>query len=362
MASRLFRRRRRRARGLGGGLAGLAAGAGLMYFLDPRRGARRRSEISQRAQRVLKDVEGTVEAGARDLEHRARGLAHEARARVSRDAPSDEVLVERVRAKLGRLTSHPSAIEVQARDGRVELSGPILASEHARVVVRVRLVRGVRGVEDRLEPHEAGDGVPALQDGPGREPGAALRGQFTPGDKLLFGAAGAALLARALFGRGLLRLPAAIVGLAFLRRFLAEPGAAGREARKVARAASEVAAHERERRSDRGSHSGAWHGEAEVEEVKSPAELEARSGRRGTRRGEGGERRGPTTGEERDAAPALERIDRGPDYVAPPPGSRVHEEDLGFVVPREAEGEARREGPGGEGTGEDGSPPRGEPR
>jgi osmotically-inducible protein OsmY len=266
MAWRFSRGRRRRGGGLASSIAGFAAGAGLIYLLDPRRGAGRRSQVAQRAGRVLREVEQTVEAGARELRHRARGLAHEAAARVERDLASDDVIVERVRAKLGRLSAHPSAIRVVSHGGRVELSGPIFSAERSQVLRGVRIVRGVRGVEDRLEPHDDAAGVPALQ-GAGPMPAprpAPLQRHWAPRTRLLAGVAGTFLVCRALFGKGLGRIPAGVAGAALLGKVMGGAQAVPREARRTARAASDAANRERERRSAGEAHAGAWHPEGET--------------------------------------------------------------------------------------------------
>lgn len=234
----VFSGKRRSSRRRGGGrlpgaVAGIAAGAGLVYLLDPRRGGDRRSQMVQRAGRVLREVEGTIEAGARDLQHRARGLAHEAVARMERDAASDDVVCERVRAKLGRLAAHPGAITVAVRDGCVELSGPLFSAEHGQVLRGIRLVRGVRSVEDHLEAHHTAEGVPALQGaGPRRGPRPdPLQRHWAPRTRLLAGAAGILLVARALFGSGLGRIPAGIVGAALLGRVAGSSGPIPRQRR-----------------------------------------------------------------------------------------------------------------------------------
>ena len=49
------------------------------------------------------------------------------------DAPNDEAVNARVRAKLGRLVSHPHAIDTAVVAGRAVLRGQILASELERV-------------------------------------------------------------------------------------------------------------------------------------------------------------------------------------------------------------------------------------
>jgi hypothetical protein len=73
------------------------------------------------------------------------------------------VLLERVRAQLGRFVSHPHAIDVEVADGTVTLRGPILADEVDGVVATVLGVRGVRSVTNELEAHDSPLGIPALQ-------------------------------------------------------------------------------------------------------------------------------------------------------------------------------------------------------
>jgi uncharacterized membrane protein len=142
-------------------IAWLAAGAALAYFLDPARGARRRAELRNKATHTEKVVAKVVDVSARDLGHRLRGVGAELRntlrgalARVRGQTPDDEVLAERVRARLGRVCSHPGAIGVIACVGEVELGGVVLRAERAKVVREVAAVHGVRGVIDHLEEHE----------------------------------------------------------------------------------------------------------------------------------------------------------------------------------------------------------------
>jgi osmotically-inducible protein OsmY len=217
----LGRRRRRGANGAGrllGGMGGLAAGAGLMYFLDPRRGTARRADVKQRAASMARSAGQFVEAGARDLEHRARGLVHEAKARVRPDRPDEEILAERVRARLGRLCSHPRAIQVSVREGGfVELKGPVLEAEAERVVQGIRHVRGVREVDDDLRR----SATAALQGGSARPPGPKpelLHETWAPGTRLAAGAAGLFLVGKALLGEGILRPAWGLAGAALLAR------------------------------------------------------------------------------------------------------------------------------------------------
>jgi hypothetical protein len=146
-------------------LGGLAAGAGLMYALDPQAGRRRRALARDQLTHALHKAEDALDATARDLSQRATGMIVEAGNIFGNEDVPDDVLVARVREKLGHYTSHPGAIEVTASDGRATLSGPILASEAPGVRRAVAHVRGVREVDDRLEVHEQDDGIPALQGG-----------------------------------------------------------------------------------------------------------------------------------------------------------------------------------------------------
>jgi osmotically-inducible protein OsmY len=84
--------------------------------------------------------------------------------RERRSIPDDR-LVRRVRAALGRFTTHPKSIHVAAGRGRVTLRGAVLAGERADLVAAVRHVDGVEAVNDRLTTYLDSIGVPELQGG-----------------------------------------------------------------------------------------------------------------------------------------------------------------------------------------------------
>jgi len=112
-------------------LSGIGLGATLMYMVDPDRGKRRRARVRDKLARVTHKAPDAIGATARDISNRVRGLAAQAAATFSSEDVSDEVLVARVRSKMGRVVSHPSSIQVTANQGRVILSGPILQNETA---------------------------------------------------------------------------------------------------------------------------------------------------------------------------------------------------------------------------------------
>ncbi len=146
-------------------LTGLGVGVGLMYFLDPERGRRRRALVRDRIVSSAHASGAVVGATGRDVKHRAAGMAARVRNLRHGEAPDDEVLLERVRAQLGRLVSHPRAIDVEVEDGRVTLRGPILSAEVPRLLSSVQRVGGVRDVVNALDEHEEAGHVPALQGG-----------------------------------------------------------------------------------------------------------------------------------------------------------------------------------------------------
>jgi uncharacterized membrane protein len=186
----------------------LAAGLGalLMYLLDPQQGRRRVSLARDRAVRVATASRRTTDAGLRDLAHRASGLVAQLRSALRPAVPSEEVLVERVRAQLGRWVSHPHAVKVTAAAGRVTVSGPVLESEQRQLLHGVQAVRGVREVENRLEPHRTAGRLPALQGGAaaqGRPRVEFLQENWAPGPRLLALTAGTALAWYGMARRGL---------------------------------------------------------------------------------------------------------------------------------------------------------------
>jgi uncharacterized membrane protein len=175
----------------------LAAGTGalLMYLLDPQQGRRRTALARDKLVHLARMGSDVAEAGGRDLANRATGVLAELRHVVRSGSASDEVLVGRVRARLGRCVSHPHAVQVSAAAGCVTLSGPVLRSEEAGLLRSLRTVRGVRAVENRLEVHERAGNLPALQGGNGRAGPRAefMQAHWAPGPRLLTVAAGTAL-------------------------------------------------------------------------------------------------------------------------------------------------------------------------
>lgn len=211
---------------VGMGLGGTAIGAALAYWLDPEHGARRRAGAQQKAIHAAKEVSEAASVTGRDLAYRTRGLLAqargsmaEARARFRGEAPPDSTIAERVRARLGRLCSHPSSLEVSVLGGRVQLDGPVFRAELDQVLKGISRVRGVVAVDNRLEAHETAVGVPGLQGaGPRFERPELLQEHWSPAARLLVGTVGAGLLGWGISRRNLLGAGAGVAGFGLLLR------------------------------------------------------------------------------------------------------------------------------------------------
>ena len=131
------------------GAAGI--GAGLMYLFDPDRGKRRRAEIRNKAKHINRVAAEATGKTQRDVRNRLRGIVSEVKSLTRSEAISDDVLEARVRSKMGRVVSHPHAIEVKAREGQITLSGPILNAEVLPLVDAVGAMRGVKNIENLLK-------------------------------------------------------------------------------------------------------------------------------------------------------------------------------------------------------------------
>jgi uncharacterized membrane protein len=204
-------------------LGGAAIGVALMYFLDPNSGRRRRARTRDKAVHAARVVSEGAKVTARDTVHRAQGAWAEARRMFSHEEVGDEVLVDRVRAELGRVVSHPHAIEAAANGGHLTLIGPILSYEVRPLLRAMRRVPGVRAVSDQLTVYSEPGNLPALQGGEPRigERFELLQENWSPAARIMAGGAGAALMLAALRARGGLGALMGVSGSALLARAVA---------------------------------------------------------------------------------------------------------------------------------------------
>lgn len=147
-------------------MAGVGLGAGVMFILDPDRGKRRRALLRDKAIHLSRVGSCTVGKISRDVRNRAVGVVSELRASLKEGQVPDSVLVDRVKARLGRYPVHDRAIAVDAQNGTVTLKGDVLANEVETLLSAVSAVRGVNDVINELIVHESPDGISSLQGRP----------------------------------------------------------------------------------------------------------------------------------------------------------------------------------------------------
>ena len=202
-------------------IGGIGLGAGAMYFLDPDRGKRRRADAGNKVRHLVNKTDDAIGKTSRDLANRFSGVIAEASSLLLPGGEvSNEVLVARVRSKLGRVVSHPSPIEVAAEDGRVILRGPVLKNEKDHLLERVAAVKGVSSVDDKLQVYDAPGNVAGLQGGRIQlgERSAFTQTNWSPTTRFLAGVAGGAIAAYAAKRRGLVGASLGPVGLGLLSR------------------------------------------------------------------------------------------------------------------------------------------------
>ena len=147
-------------------VGGLGLGAALMYVFDPDRGQRRRALIRDKVDAAAHKMSNAAEKASRDISNRAYGMVAETKSIFRHEEVSDDVLVDRVRSRLGRIPVHIGAFDIDANNGVLTLRGEILADELPKVLRAARFVRGVKDVENQLKVRETAEHVPALQGQP----------------------------------------------------------------------------------------------------------------------------------------------------------------------------------------------------
>ena len=203
-------------------IVGVVLGAGLAYLFDPNRGRRRRAIARDKVISAAHTAGDALDTTSRDLRNRARGAKAAVRSALESDDASDEVLVERIRARIGGVVRHSRSIVVTASGGHVTLRGPVLADEVERLVRRAAKTRGVTSIDNQLEVHDSPGDVPGLQGG-GAERRESPRWEFmqenwSPAARLVGGGIGAALSWYGLRTSGFVGTVAGLGGLVLLGR------------------------------------------------------------------------------------------------------------------------------------------------
>ena len=202
------------------GIGGMGLGAGLMFMFDPDRGRRRRALARDQMAHAARMLARATGATSRDLTHRIYGAMAESGNLFRREEISDEVLTDRVRARIGRSVSHPHAISVTVNNGHVSLSGPVLAHEAPRLLSGVSSVRGVKGIENVLTVHTEAENISSLQGGRPRtgDRFALMQTNWSPTARLMAGLTGGALMANCLARRDLVSAALGTLGFGLFMR------------------------------------------------------------------------------------------------------------------------------------------------
>jgi uncharacterized membrane protein len=174
---------------------------------------------AEHATRIAADVAGKTR---RDVRNHLLGALAEVESLFRTREVSDSILEARVRSKLGRVVSHPRAVQVKTDTGIVTLSGPILADEVHPLLDAVTAVSGVKSIGNWLEVHEHAGEIPALQGGRPRqgERFGPMKTNWSLTTRLVATVAGSALAAYGAKRRGLVGAAAGSVGLGIVARAL----------------------------------------------------------------------------------------------------------------------------------------------
>ena len=200
-------------------LAGLyGAGALTMYFLDPQRGKRRRAEVKDALVHSGHEVRKFTRRFSRDFEHRIDGVLAAAENLFHREQVSDRVLEQRVRAALGRVVSHPHAIDVSCTDGCVGLSGWIIADEMEDLNRAVEAIRGVVEVTTFLSTTNRPDYISSLEGKKRKHLPGLLQENWSPTARVAAGGAGLGLITYGLLRRESVGAAAGLGGAMLLAR------------------------------------------------------------------------------------------------------------------------------------------------
>lgn len=146
-----------------------ATAAALVYFFDPDSGPRRRLRAREKANHQAHSLLNFLDVAQRDVKNRVQGIGAEARYRFFGQRVKDDVLEQRVAAKVGRYVSHPRAIAIASDDGVITLSGVVLKSEVPRLLSAVRGIPGVHSIRNLLDEYDKPGNVPELQGGKERK-------------------------------------------------------------------------------------------------------------------------------------------------------------------------------------------------
>jgi hypothetical protein len=152
-------------------VSGMIIGATAMYIFDANRGSRRRAYARDRVSHASHLLGRGIRKRSRDWVNRALGAVAELRSSLKDRMATvpDDQLVDRVRSQLGHVVSHSGLLRVQARDGCVLVSGPVLGGEVEKIKRRLAETRGVKECVLDVETHATLERISGQQGSPRRQ-------------------------------------------------------------------------------------------------------------------------------------------------------------------------------------------------
>ena len=168
---------------LGAGAAGLG-----VYFFDSKDGHKRRTRFIKQTKTVVAAAKHEAEKSLKDAQHHFVGGIACLSARLRNEEATDEVIVERVRSRMGRVVAHPHPIKVVSDQGLITLWGPIARHELLPLLYKVKATPGVKDIQNHLTAYDPKEEIPSSHSENGKSGEIA----WSPFKRLLIGAAGAA--------------------------------------------------------------------------------------------------------------------------------------------------------------------------
>ena len=104
-------------------LGGASLGAGLLFFMDPKQGRRRRALVRDKAVSAWNDVSGTVSGKSQHLADKARGVAARTSSAIRQQSEGGSSRMERAEGGESRWNSPTTRLVVGAAGGVLAVYG-----------------------------------------------------------------------------------------------------------------------------------------------------------------------------------------------------------------------------------------------
>lgn len=129
----------------GAAVGAIGAGAALMYFLDPERGAYRRTNFRSKVTRQSREIGNTVMSQWQNGVSRAMPFAHSLG-----EAANDAQINQRLKFEVARYAGVGSDVDVAVNNGHVYLRGWAPPKVAHKLAKRAKSISGVRAVENHI--------------------------------------------------------------------------------------------------------------------------------------------------------------------------------------------------------------------